>query len=260
MSAGGARSTLAVMRGALADATARRASFAGQVAVMVVNDVMLLVFWVIFFQRVPSVRGWDVDAVLTLFAVLAVSGGIVLGVLSNSRRIPYLVTSGSLDETLTLPVDPLAHLLVRQVSPVNFGDVVFGLVLFAVRGHPTPQRAALFLAGVVAATCVLTAFFVLTGSLVFFAGRDEPGTLGMHAMLLLSFYPADVFNGALRVLLYTAVPAAFVSAVPARLVEDPTWARAALLAAVAAGFAVLARRVFVLGLRRYTSGSAWSRG
>lgn len=254
------RATLAVLRGALADAVARRASFAGQVTVMVVNDVALLVFWVIFFQRVPSVRGWDVDAVLTLFAVLAVAGGLVLGILSNSRRIPYLVTSGALDETLTLPVDPLAHLLVRTTTPVNFGDVVFGTVLFAVRGHPTPQRVALFVLGVAAAVAVLTAFFVLTGSLVFFAGRDEPGTLGMHAMLLLSFYPADIFNGALRVLLYTAVPAAFVAAVPARLVEDPSWGRAGLLLAVAAVFVVLARRVFTLGLRRYTSGSAWSRG
>lgn len=254
------RATLAVLRGALADAVARRASFAGQVAVMVVNDVALLAFWLIFFARVPSVRGWDVDAVLVLFAVLAVSGGLVLGVLSNSRRIPHLVTSGALDDTLTLPVDPLAHLLVRTTTAVNFGDVVFGVVLFAVRGHPTPQRVALFVFGVLAATAVMAAFFVASGSLVFFTDREEPGSLGMHAMLLLSFYPADVFDGALRILLYTAVPAAFVGAVPARVVEHPTWGQAGLLLAVAVVSVVLARRVFTLGLRRYTSGSAWARG
>ena len=35
--------------------------------------------------------------------------------------------------------------------------------------------------------------------------------LGLNAVLLLASYPADVFAGATKVLLYTAIPAAFVS-------------------------------------------------
>ena len=77
-------------------------------------------FWVIFFQEVASVRGWDVDRVLLLLAVLRTSAGLVPGLLSNSRRIPTLVADGSLDEVLTLPVAPLPHLLVRRWD--NFDD------------------------------------------------------------------------------------------------------------------------------------------
>ena len=36
---------------------------------------------------VGDVRGWDVDRVLLLLAVLCTSAGLVLGLLSNSRRI-----------------------------------------------------------------------------------------------------------------------------------------------------------------------------
>lgn len=72
-------------------------------------------------------------------------------------------------------------------------------------------------------------------------------------------YPVDVFSGAAKVLLYTVVPAAFVGAVPARLLDsfDPLTAAAAV--GVALLFAVAGWATFTLGLRRYTSGAAWSR-
>ena len=79
---------------------------------------------------------------------------------------------------------------------------------------------------------LLTGFLVLTGSLVFFTGRGESADLGLNAVLLLASYPADVFAGATKVLLYTAVPAAFVSGVPAELVDDFDVGDAALLVGI----------------------------
>ncbi len=52
-------------------------------------------------------------------------------------------------------------------------------------------------------------------------------------MLLLGAYPVDIFAGAVKVVLYTVVPAAFVSSVPARLIEDFDVVRALGLAGVA---------------------------
>ena len=60
-------------------------------------------------------------------------------------------------------------------------------------------------------------------------------------------------------LLFTAVPAAFVTGLPAQLVRDFDAQRAALLILVATGFALLGWGTFSLGLRRYSSGSLWSR-
>ena len=45
-----------------------------QMTVMVVNDVVWVVFWLLFFDRVGTVRGWDTDRVLLLFAVLTTAG------------------------------------------------------------------------------------------------------------------------------------------------------------------------------------------
>ncbi len=252
--------TTAVLRSAFADAAARRSAFWTQIAAMIVNDVAWVAFWLIFFNRVSSVRGWDADRVLLLFAVLTTSAGLVLGLLSNSRRIPTLVEDGSLDEVLALPVAPLPHLLVRRVDTVNLGDVAFGVVLFAVSGNPTGQRLLVFLVGSLASAVLLTGFLVLTGSLVFVNGGGRAGDLGLHSVLLLASYPADVFTGATKALLYTAVPAAFVSAVPARLIDDFSVSDALLLLGAAGVFATLGWAAFTAGLRRYTSGSSWGRG
>jgi ABC-2 type transport system permease protein len=248
-----------VVRGAFADAAARRTAFWTQVAAMAVNDLAWVAFWLLFFHQVRTVRGWDTHRVLLLFAVLTTGGGIVLGLLSNSRRIPDLIADGALDETLTLPVAPLPHLLLRRVDTVNLGDIMFGVVLFAVAGHPTPTRIAIFVGGSLAGAALLCGFLVAVGSLAFFSGRGEPGGLGFHAVMLLSSYPVDVFSGTFKALLYTAVPAAFVAAVPARLIDDPAWSGALALLGAAGAFVVLGWLVFSAGLRRYTSGSAWTR-
>jgi ABC-2 type transport system permease protein len=253
------RSLLAVSRGAFADAAARRSAFWAQVGAMVLNDVAWVAFWLLFFGRVRTVRGWDSHRVLMLFAVLTTAAGLVLGLLSNSRRIPDLVRDGALDETLSLPVPALPHLLLRRVDTVNLGDVLFGAVLFSVAARPTPLRIAIYLGGSLAGAVLLTGFLVTVGSLAFFTGRGEPGGLGLQAMLTLASYPVDIFTGTLKALLYTAVPAAFVAAVPARLIDHPTWGNAAFLLGVSGAFAVLGWLTFGLGLRRYTSGSTWSR-
>mgnify|MGYP000960667859 CR=1 FL=1 len=252
------RGILATLRSAFADIAARPLALAAKASVMMVNDAVWVVFWLLFFDRVKSMRGWDADSMMLLQAVLVTAGGLTLGLFANARRIGQLATDGGLDEALSLPVPTLAYLLVRRVDPVNLGDVAFGLLLFAVLGNPTPRRAAVFVVVVLAACTILTGFLVLTGSLSFFIGRNEGGELAFHAMVLLGSYPVDVFGGWARVVLFTVVPAAFVAAVPARLVAGFDTGRAIGLGTAAVVMAAAAILTFRAGLRRYTSGSAWT--
>lgn len=252
------RGLRATARSALAEAASNRAALASQMAVMALNDVVWVGFWLLFFRRVGDVRGWDSDKILLLLAVLTSAGGITLGFLANARRIAPMAVGGELDAVLSLPVHPLAYVLVRRVEPTNLGDLVFGVVLFAVSGSPTVGRTVVFVGVVIAAATVMVGFLVITGSLAFFVGRSEGGELGFHALLLLGSYPVDVFAGVARVMLYTVVPAAFVSSVPAGLVDafDP-W-RALGLGLVALAFGLAGWATFTAGLRRYTSGSVWT--
>jgi ABC-2 type transport system permease protein len=253
------RALVATSRAAFLESWANRAGFWTQVMTMVVNDVAWVVFWALFFRRVGTVRGWDTSRVLLLLAILTTAGGVVLGFLANARAIGRLAAAGELDAALALPVNPLGHLLLRRINTTNLGDVAFGVVLFAVACHPTLERTAIFVVGVVASASLLTGFLVATGSLSFFAGRDDAGELGFHAMLMFAAYPVDVFGGAAKLFLSTVLPAAFVATIPARLVDDFDPQLAATMLAAAAVFVALGWGAFHAGLKRYTSGSSWVR-
>ena len=41
-----------------------------QVGIMAANDVAWVVFWVLFFRKVGTLKGWDTHKVLLLFAIL----------------------------------------------------------------------------------------------------------------------------------------------------------------------------------------------
>jgi ABC-2 type transport system permease protein len=247
------------MRAAVEEAWANRAGFWTQVLTMVVNDIVWVIFWILFFRRVGEIRGWDGSSVLLLLSVLTTSAGFVLGCLSNCRALGRLVVDGEIDAALALPVPPLRYLLVRKLTTTNLGDVAFGLVLFVMSGSPSVERTLVFVAGCLVSGVLLTGFLVTTSSLAFFAGRNDIGEISFHTMLVFSSYPIDVFTGAAKLFLYTVIPAGFIAAVPARLIEDFDWGLAALLLAVAFAFAFAGWLTFTLGLRRYTSGAVWTR-
>lgn len=81
-----------------------------------------------------TVHGWDGHRILLLLAVLTTAGGVTLGLFANARRIGTMAVEGELDAVLSLPVPPLAYVLLRRVEPTNLGDLVFGVTLFAVAG------------------------------------------------------------------------------------------------------------------------------
>jgi ABC-2 type transport system permease protein len=117
-----------------------------------------------------------------------------------------------------------------------------------------------FVVGAAASSVVLVGFLVACGALTLFVGgRGEQADLGFNAILIFASYPLDLFGGATKVLLFTAVPAAFVTGIPARLVRSFDTPTALLLVAVALLFALLGWGLFELGLRRYSSGSIWAR-
>lgn len=76
--------------------------------------------------------------------------------------------------------------------------------------------------------------------------------------ILFSLYPESLFVGAERILLFSVLPAGFISYVPVHLLRDGKLGELPLLLAAALGFVCLGVWVFERGLRRYASGSRFS--
>src|SRR5215471_12602278 len=119
---------LLTLRTAFRDAFTNRRSFWVQGLAVAPNHLAWVIFWLLFFHKVGSVRGWDSHRIILLFAILATASGTALGLLANARRIGELIGDGQLDAALALPVPPLPYLLTKRVDTVLIGDLLFGPV------------------------------------------------------------------------------------------------------------------------------------
>ena len=250
------RLVLGYLRHNLMSAMAYRGAFVMQVIGMMLNNAMLLFFWWVLFNRLPNLRGWDMAKVMTLYGVVTVGYGAANIVCGNMFRVARIIASGDLDYYLALPADPLVHLLVSRMSLSAWGDLFFGLVVFLLAAPAQWANLPLFLLLGLIAGLVLVAFSVLVGSLSFWVGNaDNLATQAINALITFSIYPVEIFPGAIRLLLYTLIPAAFFGSIPAALLSDFSWERLAILVAFTAGITLAARLVFHWGLRRYESGN-----
>jgi len=250
------RLVLGYLRHNLMSAMAYRGAFLLQVFGMILNNTMLLFFWWVLFNRLPSLRGWDLTGVMTIYGITAFGFGAANVVCGNSFLVARVVARGDLDYYLALPADPLVHLLVSRMSLSAWGDMLFGLGVFLIAAPGQWARLPLFLLLSLLAGLVIVAFSVLVGSLAFWVGNaDNLAGQAINALITFSLYPADIFPGLVRVLLYTLIPGAFVGSVPAELLSDFDWDKLATLVAFSVGIALAARAVFRWGLRRYESGN-----
>ena len=151
--------------------------------IMAINDFVWVIFWVLFFDRVGTLGGWDRDSIILLQAVLTTAGGLSLGLFANARSIGTMAVGGDLDAVLALPVRPLRFVLLRRINPVNLGDLAFGIALFFVACEPTPERTVIFVLVSLASATLLTGFLVLTGraGVLHRSQRERRARLPRHA-------------------------------------------------------------------------------
>jgi ABC-2 type transport system permease protein len=253
------RFLLALIATNLKSSFALRASFWLQVAFMIANNLLYFVFWWIFFARFEEVRGWRVGDVTALYGITAFGFGAAVVFGGGFRELSNRVTSGELDSYLTLPKNPLLHLVASRTMASGWGDMASGTIFLAMSGLLTSRNWPLALIAVTASAVVFVATGVLLHSLVFWLGRVE--MLARQAwdfLVTFAIYPRPLFGGVLKLILFTLVPAAFVGWLPCELLRDFEWSELVMAIGGAIGYSTLAAWLFAVGLRRYESGSAFS--
>lgn len=234
-----------------------RVSFISQLVGMIINDAMWVTFWWIYFTRFNVLGGeWQVEDVLALWALVAVAFGLSMCLFGNMLGIAEIISHGKLDYYLTLPKNVLLHVLVSRMDVSAWGDLLFGTGLFVIFLRPGPERIALFLLMALCAGVLFLAFNIVWQSLAFWLGNAEGLASQMwNALILFSTYPDPLFRGLVKGLLFTIVPAAFMSHLPVRLLRDPDLLLILGEIGVAVGALVFAVFVFYRGLMRYESGN-----
>lgn len=233
-----------------------RVSFLLQVAFMALNDLFLLFFWWVVFERFGALGDWQMRDMLLLYAVGTTAFGLTAGLFGNALSLSRIIVQGGLDAVLTMPPDPLHNILVSGMNVSAWGDLLFGLALFALVGDGSVAGACLFAVVTILGALVMLGFLVAAHSLAFFMGSAEglAGLLG-NALITFSLYPPGVFQGPTKFFLFTAVPAGFMTYLPVSLLREFSLGGLALLVLGTCVNLAAGRLIFQAGLRRYESGS-----
>ena len=233
-----------------------RGAFFMQVAAMFFNDCVWVIFWTVFFTRFPILEGWDVRDVITVWAIAASGFGLAHAIFGNTLYLATLIAQGQLDVWMLYPRALLPHLLLGRMDATSWGDALFGFVVYVAYVRPDPQHLILFTGLTLPAAILFVGFGVLSGSLGFYLGNSAILTEQWRfAMITFSTYPGILFKGAVKLLLFTLIPAGFITLLPIEALRGMSLVDAAL--ALAGSLAVLAvgAGVFYHGVRRYESGN-----
>ncbi len=233
-----------------------RTAFFVQVVMMAANDSLWLFFWWTYFHQFPLVHGWRSTDVVILWAISACGFGVSVGLFGNARQLPSLIMNGGLDAYLGMPRYALLHVCIAATDPTAWGDMLFAIGAYLLFLHPDMLHWTLFVLLTLHVCFIFTAFAVILGSLAFFLGNTE-GLMQQMLGALISFstYPMDIFQGAVRLLLFTIIPAGFISFIPLQLLHQFTWPLLGGLTGFTVLFVGIAVGVFHLGLHRYESGN-----
>lgn len=241
----------------LAAAMEYRVAFISQSIGMILNDAVYFVVWIIFFDRFPSIRGWQLTDMFIVFGISASAFGLAGLLFGNAFNLGDIIVKGRLDYYLSLPRPTLLHALASRVVPSSFGDFLYGFISFFASGQFSIVGLGRFVFGIAIAMTVFVSFLVLVQSLAFWLGTGGVFTnMAINAMITFAIYPITLFNQTAKIILFLVIPAAFMGAIPAGFVKSFSWPTLGLMIIAAAGFLTLAILVFHVGLRRYESGSA----
>ena len=233
-----------------------RSAFFSQVIAMLLNNVMWIIFWEIFFSRFPVLRDWNVNDAITVWALAAAGIGLTNVVYGNALHLARLIVQGQLDVWMLYPRMLLPHLLLGRTNASAWGDIIFGYGVYLVFVKPDFVHLLLFIGLSFSVAVLFVGFCILTGSLSFYI--DNATGLAQQwqlAMITFSTYPGILFEGSVKLVLYTLIPAGFITYLPIQALRDLSLVDALLAAAGSLGILAVSVMVFSSGLRRYESGN-----
>lgn len=246
----------ALMATNLRSALALRGSFWLSMLFMALNNLAFFVFWWVLMARVEHVRGWRIADIELLFGVSAASYGVAVALAGGMVHLSRFIEDGTLDPLLSQPKPTLLYALGLRCQASGFGDLASGIGLMVLSGHLTWHSAPRVLLCITLGAIAFVASCIVFFSLAFWLNRSQALSRWLlDVTITFSLYPEALFSGALKLLLFTVLPAGIVAYLPLRVIREGSVTYGVLLAVLVALYLRFALWVFGRGLARYSSGS-----
>jgi ABC-2 type transport system permease protein len=219
----------------------------------------LVPLFVVYGGR-DSIAGWGFAEALLVTGFFLLLQGVLEGAINPSlSNVVEHVRKGTLDFVLLKPADAQFLVSTARFQPWRGANVLTALAVFVYAfgrlGRP-PAFAHLLAAFALfgAATLLLYSLWIITVSAAFYVVRVDNLTFLFSSIFDAARWPASVFRGALAFVFTFVLPLAVMTTFPAEaLLGRMSLLRGGAALCAALAFSLLARRVWLHSLARYTS-------
>jgi len=215
------------------------------------------------FGQVNNLAGWSQEELLAVMGVHILMGGVIRSAIQpNMERLMNDVLNGTLDFALTKPADAQALVSVREFRFWQLTDVLVGLVILgiAVSQLQTQMQALQIIAFIVAlimGAIMLYCVWLIVTSVAFWVIRINEIVNLFEGLYAAGRWPVSIYPDWLRTGMTFLVPVAFAVTVPAEAMTNRLTSETMLFAlGLTILFWILARVIWMLGLRSYSGASA----
>lgn len=222
----------------------------------------LVPLWVAFEGR-SGIAGWSFPEAVLVIGFFTIVRGVLEGAVNPSlMSVVEKIRLGTLDFVLLKPADAQFLVSTARFAPWHAIDVLVGVGMFVWSFHEmgrTPSLGAVALSALLlgAAVLILYSLWILVISAAFHVVRVDNLAYLFTSIFDAARWPSSVFRGAARFIFTFVIPLALMTTLPAEALLDRLEAPTVLFALGGSGvFAAVARGVWRLSIRRYTSASS----
>ncbi len=239
-----------------------RTNFLTSVAVDMVWIGVEFTLFKVIYANTPSLAGWTQDQVYFFLGVFFASDALfTIFFQKNFWNFSDLINRGELDIVLTKPVSPIFLALTRWINLTAGFNFLLGMGIILkfstaagfAGGWAWLSLAFWLLVGLTTALLLRFAFSVW----IFWTERGFIFSRLYYQFFSFATKPDTLYPKAIRYLILTALPFAFIGSIPARaVIHGLSQGEMVLIGIVLIVFFVLDRTLWFAGLRRYQSASS----
>lgn len=215
------------------------------------------------FGQVDNLGGWSRSELLAVMGVHILMGGVIRSAIQpNMERLMNDVLNGTLDFALTKPADAQTLVSIREFRFWQLTDVLVGLVILIIAVIQLNESMSVvqilaFLAALIMGATMLYCVWLMVTSIAFWVIRVNDIVNLFEGLYAAGRWPVSIYPDWLRTGMTFLVPVAFAVTIPAEAMTQRLTGESMLFAlGLTLLFLLLARGVWLLGLRSYSGASA----
>lgn len=241
-----------------------RVSFLIELAVELGYSVAFTLFYVVIFQQVKSIGGWNYDQTLFFIGLNIVASELLVGFVFADKifNLPENIKNGKVDFWLLKPVHPLFTALMPPYTTAFVAAIPGVYIMFlatqSASFHLDPLSyffaVVVFFCGMFIAGCVSIIISLL--AFVFINANSLPN-IATKVVFEFTAYPHTIYQGLLKGLFFILVPLVYATSVPTSFIFNGVyWPHLFAAIILAVLFGKLTVIIWNQMIRRYSSASS----